>query len=265
MPKIVWDEPGDRTYESGIEKGVLYLPNGTGVPWNGLRTVVESNTRSSTPVYFDGTKVNDLVDLGSFAGTITAITYPDEFLELEGLKQMNRGVYVGDQQPKPFDLSYVTKVGNDVDGDSAGYKIHVLYNVTAIPSDKSYASLTTSASLTDFQWSISAVPEEIPGFRPTAHFIFDSRQVAPDFLVGLELLLYGGETANAKFPTLKELTDLILEFYLIEIVDNGDGTWTARSTLEGYITQTSDDEFTISNANITVVDIDTYKITDTRT
>lgn len=263
MPKIQWDTVGDRTYEGGLDRGVLYLSNGSGVPWNGLTDVTEKNEKKVSPIYFDGIKTHDKVELGDFAGSMSAITYPEELLEYEGYGRLVRGVFVGDQEPMPFGLSYRTRVGNDVDGN-AGYKIHAIYNVTAIPSDKQYSTLTDSPEFTEFEWDITAVPEEVAGFRPTAHIVLDSRHVDETLLNDVELLLYGGETADAILPPFEDLMELILGFFLVEIVDNNDGTWTAYTDFDGYITELADGEFRMDNVNAEYLDADTYELSDTR-
>ena len=135
MPRLVWDKLGDRVYESGLDKGVLYLPDGSAVPWNGLTSVIEHFNQELSPVYYEGMKVADLVVLGDFTATIGAITYPDEFTEIEGAVEIRRGTFFGNQEPQVFGLCYRSEIGNDLEGESAGYKLHLLYNVTAVPKD----------------------------------------------------------------------------------------------------------------------------------
>lgn len=265
-PILVWDQIGERAYESGLDRGVLYLPDGSAVPWNGLTSIIEKFDRESSPVYYDGAKIADNIILGSFAGTMRAITYPDEFTELEGLGYMRQGMFVGDQRPKAFGLSYRTKIGNDVVGQDAGYKIHILYNVTAIPLEKAHATLSAQASLEEFEWEISAVPEEIPGFRPTAHFVINSTDIDPWLLEDLELMLYGSNEleneVDAALIPLSELAIFINDWARITITDNEDGTWTATSQRDGLIDIVGD-LFTITQANVTWLDADTYVISDT--
>lgn len=176
---------------------------------------------------------------------------------------MVRGVFVGEQRPKTFGLSYRTRVGSDVDGD-AGYKIHVLYNVTAIPSAKGYNTLSDSPDVIDFQWELSAVPETVEGFRPTSHVIIDSRYTDPILFADIELLLYGGLTANATLPPFEDLIEMIFSFFLVEIVDNNDGTWTAYSEYDGYINMIDPTEFRLDNVNAIFTDVDTYELSDTQ-
>lgn len=265
MPVLVWDKVGDRVYETGLDRGVLYLPDGSAVPWNGLTSIIESFNKETTPVYFDGMKINDLVSLGDFSATMKAVTYPDEFIELEGIAPIRKGLFVGDQSPQVFGLCYRTQIGNDLEGDAAGYKIHILYNVTAIPRDKTYASLTSDPSLVEFEWDITAVPEEVPGFHPTAHFIINSLELDPWLLEDIEKILYGSTNASASLIPISDLITYINEWFRVKITDNGDGTWTAESQRDGFISflDPEDTLFQIVQVNAVYLDESTYVISDT--
>lgn len=260
---IVWDRVEDRIYETGLDRGVLYLPDGSAVPWNGLTSVIESFDKETQPVYFDGMKISDCVVLGDFSATMTAVTYPDEFVELEGLAPVKQGLFYADQMPQTFGLCYRTKIGDGLVGDEAGYKLHIIYNITAIPNDKTYASTGADPSLVPFEWKLTAVPEELPGFRPTAHIVIDSRDVDPWLLEDLETMLYGTSTAEAVLLPMSELATYINEWYRVQIVDNGDGTWTATSVREGLIDVGLNGYFEIVGVNAIYLDEDTYVISDT--
>lgn len=259
---LVWDKVGERSYQRGLDRGVLYLSDGKAVPWNGLTEIVEKSTISSSPVYYDGMKIGESFELGSFEGTLKAITYPEEFAILDGSSKMRPGIFVASQRPKAFNLSYRTLLGNDADPD-AGYNIHILYNVTAVPSDITNSTMTDSISIDEFQWDIVAIPEEIPGFAPTAHFIFDSTKTDPWLLENIESLLYGNGNVEPNLPSLEDLANFISEWYRIEIVDNGDGTWTAIEQRPGYIFPGVDGYFEIHGINGVSVDSDTYIISNT--
>lgn len=263
MPQIVWDKVGSRVYETGLDRGVLYLPDGSAVPWNGLTAVIEQFDKESSPVYFDGMKIQDLVVLGDFSASMKAVTYPDEFLELEGLASDRSGLFYNDQPPQTFALCYRTLVGNDLEGGEVGYKIHILYNVTAIPSDKTYATLSNEPSLVEFEWNITAVPEEVPGFRPTAHIIIDSRDFDPWLLEDLEAMLYGTTAADAVLLPMQDFISYINDWYRVKITDNGDGTWTAETLREGLINFGVDGYFDIVGVNAVYLDDDTFEISDT--
>lgn len=264
MPVIVWDKTADRKYESGLDRGVLYLPNGAAVPWNGLVSIIESFDRETSPVYFDGMKISDLVTMGSFSASMTAVTYPDEFLELEGHAELRPGMLFGDQPPQSFGLCYRTKVGNP-NSDEIHYKLHILYNLVAIPSDKAYASVSDDPSLVEFEWEITAVPEEVPGFRPTAHIIIDSSKFDPWLLSDLEERLYGSDREEAALLPMPMLVQFIEEWARVRIIDHGDGTWSAVTDREGFIffPESTNTLFQLVRVNARFIDDDTYEISDT--
>lgn len=246
MPPIIWDKPGDRTYESGLDRGVLYTRDGNAVPWNGLISVTEQFEKESSPVYFDGMKINNLVSIGDFSASLTAVTYPDEFIEIEGADYLRRGFIASDQMGQTFGLSYRTRVGNDVDGEIASYKIHVLFNLTAIPSEKTYASVSNDPSIVEFQWDIKGVPEEVlgvPGFRPTAHFVIESDSFDPWLLEDLEKILYGSATSAPSLPSLQEFAEYMNDWCRVYVIDNNDGTWTAIEGRPGFFTINIDGSF----------------------
>lgn len=260
---ITWDALEDRTFESGIDRGVLYLPDGTAVPWNGLISVAESFDRDVAAVYFDGMKIRDDVTLGSFSATLTALTYPDEFIELEGFGKLKRGIFAGDQSPKQFGLCWRTQVGNAIDGQSVGYKIHILYNVTAVPSDRTFSTLSEDSDPTEFSWEITAVPEEVPGLRPTAHFVIDSKDVDPWLLQDIEAILYGSSSAAASLIPMYDLVSYINNWFRVKIVDNGDGTWTAISMRDGFIDMPEEFLFRLIHVNAIYLNDYTFLISDT--
>jgi hypothetical protein len=262
-PRIVWDKVGDRKFESGLDRGVLYLSDGSAVAWNGLTSVIEAFDRETSPVYYDGMKINDLIVLGDFSASMKAVTYPDEFLEFEGLGEARNGVFLADQPSKSFGLCYRTQIGNDLEGPVTGYKIHILYNVTAIPHEKTYASFGEDPSLVEFEWDITAVPEEIPGFRPTAHIIINSTDLDPWLLEEVEEFLYGSSFAEASLIPMADLMTYIKNWYRVKIIDNGDGTWTATTVRNGFISFLAADVFQIANVNAVYLDENTFEISDT--
>lgn len=264
MPGIVWDKVGARVYETGLDKGVLYLPDGSAVPWNGLTAIIEQFDKESSPIYYDGMKINDLVSLGDFSASMKAVTYPEEFVELEGMVSTRNGLFYGDQMPQTFGLCYRTQIGNDLDGDVSGYKIHIIYNVTAIPSEKTYASMSADPSLMEFEWNLTAVPEEVAGIRPTAHIVIESRKLDPWLLEELEVILYGSSTADAALIPMVQLVTYLNEWCRLKVVDHGDGTWSAISIRDGFMSiDTVEQLFTISRVNAVFIDNVTYTITST--
>lgn len=214
MSKLVWDQAGQRFYETGVEKGVLYpLVSGTyqsGVAWNGLTGVTESPSGAeNTPLYADNIKYLNLMSNEEFGATIEAYTYPDEFMACDGSANLETGVILGQQKRTPFGLSYVTRLGNDTDGSDHGYKIHLIYGATASPSEKAYATINDSPEAITFSWEVTTTPIEVPGFRPTACITIDSTKVDAEDLEALKDLLYG--TANSE-PTMPTIADLIRIF-----------------------------------------------------
>lgn len=202
MSKLVWDKTGDRYYETGVKNGVLYpiQPDGTyskGVAWNGLTAVTESPSGAeNTPLYADDIKYLNLVSAEEFGATVEAYTYPDEFAECDGSASIADGVMIGQQARKIFGMSYKTTVGNDVDGNSHGYKLHLIYGATASPSEKAYATINDSPEAITFSWEIATTPVNVTGFKPTASLVIDSTKANPVKLASLEEILYGKDPTS---------------------------------------------------------------------
>lgn len=261
MTAITWDDVGQRFFETGVQKAVLYLPDGSAVPWNGIKSITEKTVGAeSSPLYFDGVKYAESSSIGTFAGIIRAYTYPDEFLDLEGVVGVSNGLYVTNQEPKRFGLSYQTKIGNDVEGADLGYKIHVLYNLLATPSDTTNTSNFGNDPI-EFEWSVSSIPGIISGYRPTSHLIFDSREMGELLLKDIETTLYGDEFVNARLPDISTFISYANNWVIIRITDNLDGTWTATGPDELF-TMLDATTFQIIQANAVYLDSDTYAISD---
>lgn len=212
MPKIKWDQTGERYYETGVSKGVLYPyannAYANGVAWNGLINVSESpEGAEATPLYADNIKYLNLMSAEEFKATIEAYTYPDEFAACNGEASLEEGVSIGQQKRSQFGLSYQTKIGNDVDSE-LGYKIHLVYGALAAPSEKTYATVNDSPEAITFSWEISTTPVEVPGFKPTASLVIDSTKVDPTKLAEFEKKLYGDETNEATLPLPSEVATL---------------------------------------------------------
>lgn len=214
MTKLNWDVQGERYYETGVSKGVLYpFKEGkykTGVPWNGLTAVTESPSGAEpTPLYADNIKYLNLLSNEEFAATVEAYTYPDEFAECDGSAEIAVGVSAGQQKRIPFGMSYVTKIGNDTDGQDHGYKIHLIYGALAAPTQKSYATVNDNPEAITFSWELSTTPVEVPNLKPTACITIDSTKVEVGKLKKIEDKLYGTESEEATLPTPTELAALI--------------------------------------------------------
>lgn len=212
MTKIIWDAVGSRTYETGVDRGVLYTQNSSGqyvngVAWNGLTAVSESPSGAEANAqYADNIKYLNLFSAEDFGATIEAFTYPDEFAQFDGVAEPKTGVYVGQQARKTFGFSYRTKIGNDLDGDDHGYKIHLIYGCTASPSERSYATVNESPEAMTLSWEITTVATEAgANLRPTACVIIDSTKVAPGDLTSFEEILYGTALLTPRMPSVPDV------------------------------------------------------------
>lgn len=196
MSKIVWDKTGERLYETGVKNGVLYLQTdgvyNKGVAWNGLTAVTESPSGAeATALYADDMKYLNLYSAEEFGATIEAYTYPDEFAECDGSKELVDGVVIGQQTRKVFGLCYRTVIGNDTDGEAHGYKLHIIYGAMASPSEKAYATINDSPEAITFSWELTTTPVNVTGAKPTASVVIDSTKADPTKLAALEVILYG--------------------------------------------------------------------------
>lgn len=212
--KLVWDKTGERFYETGIDRGVLYPTvdgaYSTGVVWNGLTGVTESPSGAeASPIYADNIKYLNLVSAEEFGGTIEAYTYPDEFAECDGSAELAPGVYIGQQARKTFGFCYRTKLGNDVKGDEYGYKLHILYGCLAAPSERSYATVNDSPEAATLSWELNTTPVNVDGYKPTACVTIDSTKVDATKLAELEAILYGSDEEEARLPLPDEIVTLL--------------------------------------------------------
>ena len=211
MSKLVWDETGKRTFETGVDHGILYLLDSnnqynTGIAWNGLTGVTESPSGAEqTALYADNIKYLNLTSAEEFGATITAYTYPDEFGQCDGSAELATGVQIGQQARKVFGLSYRTMSGNDVDGQDHGYKLHLIYGAQASPSEKSYQTINDSPEAISFSWEITTTPVEVEGYKPTACVTIDSTKVDATKLAALEKILYGDDNVEPSLPTPNEV------------------------------------------------------------
>jgi hypothetical protein len=244
VTELVWDQAGERTYETGVERGVLFPESGPGVPWNGLVSVQEkSGAISATPLYFEGDKYLDLASYQDFAATIEAFTYPDEFEACEGSLEVMPGFLASQQRQQTFGLCYRTKIGNDIDGSDHGYKLHLVYNALATPADRAYTTDSSTPNAMTFQWDISTTPVAVPGFKATAHLVMDSRRVSPFALDYLESILYGF-SAPARLPLPTEIVGFPWGQREILVLQNPDANDLPEYALSG------DAVFVVSNEEV---------------
>ena len=215
MSKLVWDKTGERLYETGVKQGVLYpqAAGGTypkGVAWNGLTNITETPSGAeATALYADDIKYLNLISTEELGGTSEAYTYPDEFAECDGSAALTAGVYIGQQNRKTFGLCYRTTLGNDVDSNAYGYKLHLVYGALAAPSEKAYATINDSPEAITFSWEFSTTPVNVAGFKPTANIVIDSTKVDAEKLAALEKILYGDTEAEARLPLPDEVAQVM--------------------------------------------------------
>ncbi len=206
MAALVWDDAGNRFYETGIDKGVLYPIDAagdypTGYAWNGLISVSENPTGAETsPLYADNIKYLELISKEEFGFTLEAYTYPDEFAQCDGSALPQLGTLVGQQTRTKFGLVYRTKVGNDVDGDAHAYKLHLIYGALAAPSEKAYQSINDSPEAITFSWEVTTTPEAVTGYDPSSLVVIDSRTADATSLAALEVNLFGDGATTANLP-----------------------------------------------------------------
>jgi len=214
---IAWDGVGEKLYESGVDHGVLYIPNvsgvyDTGFAWNGLVSVTESPSGAEpNPQFADNIKYLNLLSAEEFGGTIEAFTYPDEFGQCDGSSEPQTGVIVGQQSRKSFGMSYRTKIGNDVDGADHGYKLHLVYGALISPSEKNYQTINESPEAIAFSWEFTTTPAPVTGLKPTSLITIDSTKVDSVDLAALEALLYGDDVGPTQ-PALPTPDEVIAIF-----------------------------------------------------
>lgn len=238
MTQLVWDQTGARLYETGIDHGVLYIPDesgeyANGVAWNGLTSVSETPSGAEPNAqYADNIKYLNLFSAEEFGATLEAFTYPDEFAQFDGLGTPIAGVTVGQQARRSFGLSYRTKIGNDINGDDHGYKLHLIYGCSASPSEKAYNTINDSPEAITFSWELSTIPVAVTGMRPTSIVTIDSTKVDADALSDLEDMLYGTGGSDPHLP----LPDAVIGLF--------EGTLTEVTPIEPLF-DSGDNEITI--------------------
>ena len=215
MAKLVWDEVGSRFFETGVKNGVLFVQNdeggyNTGVVWNGLTAVTESPSGAEeTPLYADDIKYVVFYSNEEFKATVEAYTYPEEFEQCDGSASLGKGISVGQQARRSFGLVYKTAVGNDIQGQDFGYKIHIIYGCKAAPSEKAFATVNDSPEAVTFSWEISTVPVNVEGLKPTATVVIDSTKCDAEHLAAIEAKLFGTESEESTLLLPDEIKALM--------------------------------------------------------
>lgn len=214
MSKLTWDNAGERLYETGVKQAALYVQESgaypKGVAWNGITAVTESPSGAeATALYADDTKYLSLISAEEFGATIEAYMYPDEFAECDGSASIATGVSIGQQKRKTFGLAYKTTLGNDVESNDYGYKLHLIYGALAAPSEKAYATINDSPEAITFSWEVTTTPVNVTGHKPTAIVTIDSTKADKTKLAALEAILYGTEEKEARLPLPDEVATLM--------------------------------------------------------
>lgn len=210
MASLQWDAPGSKTFESGIDRGVLYVKDSIGVPWVGLKEVIiTENGGEPDPQYIEGRKFINTTINSDIEATLSAISIPDEFMPCDGVQKLNyMGLYSTLQERKQFDLSWRTLLGNDLSGTNYAYKIHLLFNITALPSDRNYQSTSNDAQIVQYRYKLSAVPKSFDGRKSTAYVVINSSRYTTSQMNSLTDILYGSSTSNPRMVTPEELSSI---------------------------------------------------------
>lgn len=209
MAKLEWNKQGERFFETGLDRGVLYPEVGSGVAWNGLTAVTESpEGGEANSYYLDGQKYLDMIDPEDFSGSIEAFSCPPEFLPYDGMARF-QGLTITGQPRRKFGLSYRTLIGNDIQMTAFAYKIHLVYEAMVLPSERNRATIGDSVSLTPNKWDLVATPVEIPGRRKTAHYFVDTRDNIPEYVTILESYLYGSDILSPQLPSPMQVANIL--------------------------------------------------------
>ena len=259
MPRLDWDSTGTRFYDSGVDRGVLYVDGQPGVVWNGLTAVNETPTGGDPkPYYIDGVKYLNYSAPEEFEATITAFTYPVEFEACDGSVQPRQGLFLTHQRRKSFGFSYRSLIGND-QSESFGYKLHIVYNALASPTERNHETLKEQSDPGDFSWKVTTKPPAMPGYKRTAHVVLDSRTTDPTIIAAIEDILYGSDEDAARIPTLDELIAVYDIISTMTVTDNGDGTFTVDAPYD-VIRMLDSETFEITSNNAVFIDDTTYTL-----
>lgn len=261
MPRLSWGAVGERYFEGGVDRGVLYVGDEAGVPWNGLLSAQEQSSSGGNKAYYvDGVKYLNIAGTEDFSLNLEALSSPVEFDVCDGTRAMANGFYATQQRRKPFGLCYRTRVGNDIDGVDHGYKLHLVYNALAQPTARAYNTINDSSETTRFSWDISTTPTSFISGVTSAHLIVDTTTAYPWVVAALEDVLYGNAEAPPRLPTPDELITIFEDGALLRVIDHGDGTFTAYGSDE-VISMIDDTQFQITWPSAIYIDEDSYTIT----
>lgn len=255
---VNWDNPDERLFSSGCSRGVLYFDDLTVAPWNGLLSVDEIGEGSSSVLYRDGVIYYADVEPQDFRAQVKAYMWPDEFSKALGIPEAAEGLYVDSQKPRQFNFSYRTLIGSGGKGDRFAHQIHLVYNAKASLGTRQRKARSNQIQLDEFTFDLVCVPVKLPGFRPSAHYILDTRSMDTSSIAELEHILY----VEARMPQPIELYDLLNFGDTITFIDHGNGTWTARGA-RANLTDHGNGTWTIRNVNGTSFPDGTFTLQNT--
>lgn len=260
MARLDWNPIGSKIFETGVDRGVLYVPGQNGVVWNGLVSVIETPSGGETrSFYYDGKKFLNVASSEEMAGTINAYYSPPEFDVCDGSSEPEDGVYAWQQRRSSFGLSFRTKTGNDINGLDSSYKIHIIYNLLAAPSERPYKTNSSEPEPLVLSWEYTTKPVPFPDYLPTAHVTIDANKAPSWAIQQLETILYGTETTDARLPSPEEIIFAFNNKPLFTVTDLGDGVFEIYGADE-EVTFVDAGQYTISGEQVVSVDGSTYTI-----
>lgn len=244
MTKLVWHESGQKLYELGVDRGVLYPQNQPGIVWNGLLSVNDSSSDvNESAIYIDGQRLRNKLTFGNFAATVESYTYPEIIEDFR----------------KPFGFCYRTLIGNEIESIDYGYKLHLVYNAIFTSQNREYLSISEEDDTTRFNWDISTTPIAVPNARPSSHFIVDSTKVYPGIMDEIELILYGEDVVDPRMPSVPELLNFFEDNAILKITNHGDGTWTADGP-DDVVYMLDETTFEIDWESVVYINEETYSV-----
>lgn len=261
MPRLSWDDPGSRLFQTGVDRAVLYPKNGNPAAWNGLVGVSQRPDGGVPESYYaEGRKYQTVSTPEEFEGTIRAFTYPQAFEACDGSLALMPGFLAQQQDRKPFDLTYRTLVGNDVLGLEYGYKLHFIYNAMVLPSEKSFNTLGDEVEPQEFEWEFTTTAVTVaPSMRPSSHFILDSTRAPEKVMLEVETRLYGTSTTEPRMVTADEVLGIFSDEGTFAVIDNGDGSFTISGS-DREVSQDAMGIYTINHASVRVNDDSTFTV-----
>lgn len=259
--RVTWGDPNQRYYEHGLDRGVLYIPGKDPIPWNGLVNFDEGASGSTSLLYRDGVIYLADADASDFSGVLKTMWWPDDFGECLGIPQATDGLFVDNQKPKPFGFSYRSLVGSGSRNDRFGYQIHLVYGCMASIGSRGRQTIGKDTTPVEFSFDIVCTPVKLPGFRPTAHYIIDTRNMSPTKLAEIEDIIYGTSSTAGELPDPVILYDLMNFGDAMTFTVHTDGTYTVEGSNDNLFAL-SETSFMMKNINA-VDNLDgTYTVSD---